>query len=102
MAGIWKRGNYWRAEIRRRGFPLQNRTFDTKADAEAWARRIETEMDRGCFVNRAESERNMLPAMDPYRLLVPASRRFLIFRCVSRVAFRASKHSEGEEARLCR
>jgi integrase len=58
MAGIWKRGGYWRAEIRRVGYPSQWRTFDTKAEAEAWARRIESEMDRGIFVDRTEAERN--------------------------------------------
>jgi hypothetical protein len=56
MAGIWKRGNYWRAEIRREGYPPQNRTFDTRADAEAWARRAKSEMDRGAFVDRKEAE----------------------------------------------
>lgn len=56
MAGIWKRGNYWRAEIRREGYPPLNRTFDTRADAEAWARRAESEMDRGAFVDRREAE----------------------------------------------
>lgn len=58
MAGIWKRGGYWRAEIRRVGYPSQWRTFDTRAEAEAWARRIESEMDRGTFVDRTEAERN--------------------------------------------
>ncbi|BCF90120.1 site-specific integrase [Paraburkholderia largidicola] len=58
MAGIWKRGKYWRAEIRRVGYPPQWRTFDTKAEADAWARRIESEMDRGIFVDRTEAERN--------------------------------------------
>jgi hypothetical protein len=29
-------------------------TFDTKASAEAWARQIEAEMDRGVFVSRKE------------------------------------------------
>lgn len=45
MAGIWRRGSYWRVEIRRVGYPNQNRIFDTKADAEAWARQVESEMD---------------------------------------------------------
>ncbi|PLT20525.1 MULTISPECIES: site-specific integrase [Ralstonia] len=60
MASISKRGNYWRAFVRRRGYPLQTRTFDTKATAEAWARRIEAELDRGVFVDRTEAERNTL------------------------------------------
>ncbi|MBC8721431.1 site-specific integrase [Paraburkholderia sp. 31.1] len=60
MASILKRGNYWRAFIRRRGYPTQTRTFDTKALAEAWARCIESDMDRGTFVDRTEAERNTL------------------------------------------
>ncbi|VWC11174.1 integrase family protein [Burkholderia lata] len=57
MASIWKRNGNWRAEVRRRGYPLRTSTFDTKAMAEAWARRIESEMDRGMFVDRTEAER---------------------------------------------
>ncbi|HDR9035990.1 TPA: site-specific integrase [Burkholderia vietnamiensis] len=60
MAGIWKRGKYWRVEIRRTGYPTLNRTFDSKVDAEVWARRTESEMDRGTFVDRTEAERNTL------------------------------------------
>ncbi|HEF4840588.1 TPA: site-specific integrase [Burkholderia vietnamiensis] len=60
MASIWKRGHYWRAAVRRQGYPEQTRTFDTKGDAEAWARRLESEMDRGLFVDRTEAERNTL------------------------------------------
>lgn len=56
MAGIWKRGGYWRAEIRRIGYPVQNRTFDTRAEAETWARGVESEMDRGAFVDRRLAE----------------------------------------------
>jgi integrase len=57
MATIQKRGPYqWRAMIRRKGYPTQSRTFEIKADAEAWARSIENEMDRGVFVSRAEAE----------------------------------------------
>jgi hypothetical protein len=58
MAGIWKRGKYWRGYIRRQGYPQQNRSFDTRAEAEAWARRIESEMDRGAFVDHIEAELN--------------------------------------------
>ena len=48
MATIRKRGNLqWEARIRKRGYPTTGKTFETKADAEAWARQIESEMDRG-------------------------------------------------------
>ncbi len=46
----------WQALIRRSGYRQQTRTFNKKSDAEAWARDIEGEMDRGVFVSRAEAE----------------------------------------------
>lgn len=60
MASIIKRGNYWRAQIRRRGYPVQNNTFDTKVQAESWARSVETAMDRGLFVSLGEAQRTTL------------------------------------------
>jgi len=58
MASIRKRGPYqWEARIRRAGYPLKSRTFESRPEAEAWARSLETEMDRGVFVSRAEAER---------------------------------------------
>lgn len=57
MASIKKRGDYqWRVQIRKKGYPQESKTFNTKADAEKWARMIETEMDRGVFVSRNEAE----------------------------------------------
>ena len=46
--------------IRRKGWPEQSKTFDTKSDAEQWARLVESEMDRGIFVQRTESEQTTL------------------------------------------
>ncbi|WP_238474390.1 site-specific integrase [Pseudomonas cavernae] len=58
MATIRNRGEYqWEAQIRRKGYPAQRKTFETKADAQAWARMIESEIDRGIFVSRVEAER---------------------------------------------
>ncbi|MHB1512943.1 MAG: site-specific integrase [Acidiferrobacter sp.] len=50
----------WQAQIIRRGHEHQYRTFDTKAEAEAWARQIEGEMDRGVFASRSEAEATSL------------------------------------------
>jgi integrase len=50
----------WQAKIRRQGFPQQSKTFDRKADAEAWARGLEGEMDRGAFVDRRPAEQMTL------------------------------------------
>ena len=57
MATIQKRGAYqWRVQVRRRGFPPQSKTFDSKVDAQAWAQMIESEMSRGIWVSRGEAE----------------------------------------------
>ena len=50
MPTIVKRGTVWQAKIRRRGVPTLSRTFDLKADAEAWAREMEREVQRGSIV----------------------------------------------------
>lgn len=61
MAALEKRGDLqWRVKIRRRGYPVQSRTFDTKAEAERWARDVERDMDRGVFADRSEAEKNTL------------------------------------------
>ena len=60
MACIEKREKYWRVKVRRKGYPEQTKTFDTRAQAEIWSRAVEGEMDRGVFVDRSEAERNTL------------------------------------------
>ena len=61
MASFRKRGPYqWQAQLRKRGYPLQTKTFETRAAAERWARAIECEMDRGLFVSRVEAESTTL------------------------------------------
>lgn len=50
MASITKyRGNTWRAVVRRTGYRSVSSTFNTKALAEAWARKIEAEMDQRVY-----------------------------------------------------
>lgn len=61
MATIRKRGTaQWEARIRKRGWPITCKTFDTKIQAEQWSRQIESEMDRGVFISRAEAEATTL------------------------------------------
>ena len=60
MATFQKRSGNWRAIVTKLGFPRQTRTFDSKSDAEAWARAVETEMDRGHFISRKEAENTTL------------------------------------------
>lgn len=61
MANFRKRGELqWQARIRRKGYPDQVKTFNTRAEAEEWARAIEHQIDRGAFVSRAEAEATTL------------------------------------------
>jgi len=61
MATIRKRGNLqWEVRIRRKGHPIQCKTFETKSDAEKWARMVEKEMDGGSFISQKEAERTTL------------------------------------------
>ena len=61
MATFHKRGDYqWQAKIRRKGYPTQSKTFETKADAEAWARSIESGMDSGTYRPLGESQKTIV------------------------------------------
>ena len=51
---------YWQAKIRRKGWPLQSRTFAQKIDAEKWARAVEHDMDTGIFQSASDAERTTL------------------------------------------
>ncbi len=61
MAAITKRGPYqWQAKVRRKGYPSTSKTFETKIEAVAWAKQLESEMHRGVYVSMAEAERTTL------------------------------------------
>ena len=60
MASISLRGEYqWQVQIRRKGHKL-SKTFFYKQDAEIWARKTESEIDRGIYINTSEAERMTL------------------------------------------
>ena len=46
MATIRRRGVKWQVQVRRKGCPPLSRSFIQKADAQAWARQVELEVDR--------------------------------------------------------
>ncbi len=61
MANFRKRGELqWQARVRRKGYPDQVKTLNTRAEAEEWARAIEHQIDRGAFVSRAEADATSL------------------------------------------
>ena len=81
MATFWKRklkdgGVSWEASIRRKGQAVQRKSFDTKAEAEAWAATVESEMSKGVFVSRKEAESTTLSeALDRYETEVATQKK---------------------------
>ena len=46
----------WHVRVRRKGYPAQRKSFTRKEDAEAWARKVEGDLDRGQWTDRASGE----------------------------------------------
>ena len=68
MAYFEKRGDSWRAQVRRKGYPTLSATFDTKSEAQRWAVEIEGDMSRARFVDNREAQRTTLgEALKRYR-----------------------------------
>jgi len=61
MATFKQRGpSQFQATVRRKGYPSQTKTFETRAAARAWAADVESEMRRDVFIDRSEAERTTL------------------------------------------
>jgi len=61
MAAFEKReSGWWQAKVRRRGYPVQSKTFATRPEAEIWARKIESDLDRGIFQSSSDAEKTSL------------------------------------------
>lgn len=77
MGTIVKRGELqWQAKIRRKGFPVQSRTFMYKEDAEKWIRASERELETSGFIDRREAEKNSFAEiLHRYRLEVTPSKK---------------------------
>ncbi len=60
MASFRQRNGKWQARVLRNGYPDQAKTFEAKADAEKWARSLESEIDKGQFVSISEAQRTTL------------------------------------------
>lgn len=57
----------WHARVRRRGHKDVTKSFHLRADAEAWARKIESEQERGLWRDSSEAERvTLAAALDRY------------------------------------
>lgn len=66
----------WRARIRKTGATTHSKNFQRKADAEAWARRLEGEIERGTWRDNNEAERcSFRVALDRYEGEVTPNKR---------------------------
>lgn len=59
MATIIARNGRWQAKVRRHGITMSE-TFASKSSAEAWARKIESEIERGLWRDSSEADRTSL------------------------------------------
>jgi integrase len=77
MATIRKLRGRWQAQVRRRGMAPRAKSFDSKADAERWARHLEAEVDRcGALPDSRIAERTTLKEiLVRYRHEVSPSKR---------------------------
>jgi integrase len=57
MATLQKRGDRWRAMVRKQGHPPVSKTFSTKAMAERWARDVERDIEARAFNDPRQLER---------------------------------------------
>lgn len=56
MATLRNRNGKWQARVVRKGHAPITKSFQSKQDAERWARQIESEMDKGSFINPVLAE----------------------------------------------
>lgn len=76
MASIRKRGNKWQARVSVKFVGSADKSFLTRADAEAWAKIVESEMVRGVFIKQTVAERTSLAdALDRYEKEITPSKR---------------------------
>lgn len=61
------KGLRYRAQVRRKGHPQQSENFGRKKDAEAWIRKIESELDKGKFLFDSKAKkRTVSDLLDRY------------------------------------
>lgn len=93
MATIWKRGSYqFCARVRRNGVS-ETKTFETRREAEDWARVIEGKVTGDEFIDQAQArETNLLAALEWYeKTVVPKTPRSAKGKLTQTAYWKASK-----------
>jgi uncharacterized coiled-coil DUF342 family protein len=57
MAAIRKRCSSWNVQIRKKGYPLLSETFKDRKTALAWAKKVESEIDRYIYLDISAAQR---------------------------------------------
>ena len=60
MATFRKRGDKWQVQIRRFGHRAISKSFQRRSDGDVWARQIESELERGVYIDRSVAESTLL------------------------------------------
>jgi integrase len=76
MASIIQVGGRWRAQVRRKGYPMRTQTFGSKILAEKWARQVEQEIDAGRAGQAAPGHVLLGPLIDRYSVEIGAKKPF--------------------------
>ena len=75
MASIRFRTQKWQCRIQRQGYPTLSKAFDTKEDAQRWARGIERSMDLGEYEAADTTVTTLADLLDRYEKEVTPSKR---------------------------
>ena len=67
-------GTRYRVKVSLQGYPVQDRTFRTKSDAEQWGKQIEADMLSGCLGSFQGCGKTVADAVDRFRKDHPAGR----------------------------
>ena len=59
MATFRNRHGKWQARVQRKGQEPVSKSFQTKEDAQRWARSVESEIDRGSYTNQILADRSL-------------------------------------------
>lgn len=76
MASVIQVNGKWRAQVRRKGYPVRTRTFIMKAHAQTWARRVELDIDAGKAGLQRTSTLTMADLLDKYERDIGAAKPF--------------------------
>jgi len=75
MASFTKRNGRWFAQVLRKGFPSQSRTFSTLGDAKKWAATQEAPAGRPCRLGSADVAVTFGDVLDRYEKEVTPTKR---------------------------